>query len=265
MGSLDKPLAGKVALVTGSGRGIGAAIIRKLATYGADVVVNYANSSAAAEAVAASARDLGVRAICVRADVSKRADIAQLFRQAIEELGKLDIVMSNSGIEHFGDLEKVEEQEIDKVLAVNVKAQFFIAQEAYKHLNEGGRLILTSSISAVWGVPRHAVYSASKAAITGMVKCLAQDFGPRKTTVNCIAPGGIKSGMYTEAAKDYYPGGESVSVEEIDKKVGAMSPMGKPGYPEDVAGVVMPLASPELQWLTGQTLHVSGGAHMATA
>ncbi|KAF3004575.1 hypothetical protein E8E14_005115 [Neopestalotiopsis sp. 37M] len=261
-----QPLLGKVAVVTGSSRGIGAAIALKLASFGADVVVNYVNSASAAEAIAASAREQhGVRAICVRADVSKREDIAQLFRQAVADLGRVDIVMSNSGIEHFGDVEEVREEDIDKVLAVNVKAQYFVAQEAYKYLTEGGRLILISSISAVWGVPRHAIYSASKAAITGMVKCLAHDFGPRKITVNCIAPGGIKSDMYTEAAKDYIPGGDRLTVEEIDEKVGAMSPLGRPGLPEDIAGVVALLASPESQWLTGQTFHVSGGAHMATS
>lgn len=115
------------------------------------------------------------------------------------------------------------------------------------------------------GVPRHALYSASKAAITGMVKCLALDFGPRKITVNCIAPGGIKSDMYTEAAKDYFPGGEHMTAEEIDEKVSGMSPMGRPGFPDDIAGVVALLASPESQWMTGQTFHVNGGAHMATS
>ncbi|KAI4599102.1 hypothetical protein KJ359_002059 [Pestalotiopsis sp. 9143b] len=260
-----QPLLGKVAVVTGSSRGIGAAIAFKLASFGADVVVNYVSSASAAEAVAAAARKHGVRAACIKADVSKRDEIASLFNQTISELGRLDVVMSNSGIEHFGDVEAVQEEEIDKVLAVNVKAQYFVAQEAYKHLTDGGRLILISSISAVWGVPRHAIYSASKAAITGMVKCLAHDFGPRKITVNCIAPGGIKSDMYVAAAKDYYPGGDKLTAEEIDEKVSAMSPMGRPGLPEDIAGVVALLASPESQWLTGQTFHVSGGAHMATS
>lgn len=113
-------------------------------------MVNYVSSQAPAEAVAEAARKKGVRAICVRADVSKRDEIANLFRQAASELGHIDIIMSNSGIEHFGNLEDVKEEEIDRVLAVNVKAQFFVAQEAHKYLTEGGRLILISSISAVW-------------------------------------------------------------------------------------------------------------------
>lgn len=113
-------------------------------------MVNYVSSQGPAEDVAVAARKQGVRAICIRADVSKREEIANLFRQAVSELGHIDIVMSNSGIEHFGNLEDVKEEEIDRVLAVNVKAQFFVAQEAHKYLKEGGRLILISSISAVW-------------------------------------------------------------------------------------------------------------------
>lgn len=113
-------------------------------------MVNYVSSASAAEAVAAAARKHGVRAACIKADVSKRDEIASLFNQTISELGRLDVVMSNSGIEHFGDVEAVKEEEIDKVLAVNVKAQYFVAQETYKHLMDGGRLILISSISAVW-------------------------------------------------------------------------------------------------------------------
>lgn len=98
-----------------------------------------------------------------------------------------------------------------------------------------------------------------------MIKCLAFDFGSRNITVNCIAPGGVKSDMYAEAAKDYIPGGEKMTIEEIDEKIGSMSPMKRPGFPEDIAGVVALLASAESQWLTGQTFHVNGGAHMATA
>lgn len=98
-----------------------------------------------------------------------------------------------------------------------------------------------------------------------MIKCLAHDFGSRNITVNAIAPGGIKSDMYAEAAKDYIPGGEKLSIEEIDERIGAMSPMKRPGFPDDVAGVVALIASSESQWLTGQVFHVSGGAHMATA
>lgn len=115
------------------------------------------------------------------------------------------------------------------------------------------------------GVPRHALQSASKAAITGIVKCLAHDFGHRNITVNCIAPDGIKSDMYAEAAKDYLPGGANMTIEEIDEKISSMSPFKRPGYPEDIAGFVVFISSPESQWMTGQTFHVGGGANMATS
>ena len=146
--SSEKNLAGKVALVTGSGRGIGAAIALRLASHGANVVINYHSSPDRAEGVAEKARSLGVKAICVKADVSKKADVVALFETIKMELGRIDIIMSNSGIEHFGELESVKEEEIDRVFSVNVKGQFFVAQEAHKYLKNNGRLILISSISA---------------------------------------------------------------------------------------------------------------------
>ncbi|KAK7752373.1 hypothetical protein SLS62_005710 [Diatrype stigma] len=269
-----KTLTGKVALVTGSSRGIGAAIIEKLASHGADVVVNYVSSASAAEAVAAKARSSGgVRAITVQADVSKGEEIARLFQMAKTEFGRIDIVMSNSGVEHFGKLEEVQEEDIDRILAVNVKAQFLVAQQAHRYLEDGGRLMLISSVSAFMvrtyagsrrtkGVPNHALYAASKAAILGMTKCLACDFGSRGITVNSITPGGIKTDMYAEHARNYIPGGDKMSVEEIDAEASKRSPLGRPGFPDDVAGVVALLSSPEAQWITGQTIHVNGGAHM---
>ncbi|KAK7432877.1 hypothetical protein QQZ08_000348 [Neonectria magnoliae] len=258
----SKPLSGKVSLVTGSSRGIGAAIALHLASLGSDIVINYVASRSAAEEVAKKARDLGVKAITVQADVTKTEALSTMFATAKAELGHLDIVMSNSGIEHFGNVGEVSEDEIDRVLSVNVKAQYLVAQQSYKHLADNGRLILTSSISAVMGIPNHALYAASKAGIMGMVKCLAWDFGKRHITVNCVAPGGVKTDMYADAAAKYIPGGDKLSIEEIDERVGRMSPLGRPGLPDDIAGIVGLLASPEAQWITGQTMHASGGAHM---
>lgn len=135
--------------MTGSSRGIGAAIALHLASLGSHVVINYVSSSSAAEVVAAKARDLGVKAITVQADVTKAEEIANLFRTANSEFGKLDIVMSNSEVEHFGHLSEVSGDDIDRVLAVDVKAQYFVAQLSEKFLEDNGRLILISSISAV--------------------------------------------------------------------------------------------------------------------
>lgn len=136
--------------MTGSSRGIGAAIALRLAKEGADVVINYVSSASAAEQVAKEARELGVRAAVIKADVSKADDIAALFAKAKEELGRIDIVMSNSGIEHFGSLEGVTQEEFDRVFAVNVRGQFLIAQQTHKYIEQGGRLFLIGSVSANW-------------------------------------------------------------------------------------------------------------------
>jgi NAD(P)-dependent dehydrogenase (short-subunit alcohol dehydrogenase family) len=261
--SREQNLKGKVALVTGSSRGIGAAAVIRLAEHGADVVINYFSSPKPAEEVAKKCQSLGVRTLVIQADVSKRQDLVKLFEQTIKEFGRLDIVFSNAGIEHFGKPDEVEEEQIDKVFNVNVKSQFFVAQQAYKHMNDNGRLILISSISAQMGFPGHSIYGASKAAIQGMIRSLAYDFGPRNITVNCVAPGGIKTDMYTEVAAKYIPGGDKMTEEQIDKFVSAWSPLGRPGFPDDVSGVIALLASPESQWITGQTLQVGGGAHMS--
>ncbi|KAJ5803998.1 uncharacterized protein N7518_000301 [Penicillium psychrosexuale] len=260
--STSKDLAGKVAIITGSSRGIGAAIALKLAQRGADIAVNYVSNATAAKSVVEQIRALNVRAIAFKADVSKEEEVKAMFESLHREFGRLDIAVSNSGIEHFGSLSEVKGSDIDAVFAVNVKGQYFVAQQAYRFMGDYGRVILTSSISAVKGVPRHAVYAASKAAVQGMTKCLAMDFGPRNITVNCIAAGGVKTDMYAEMSAKYIPGGDKMSPQQIDDVLSKWSPMNRPGEVEDVAGVVSLIASPESQWLTGQTWQVSGGAYM---
>ncbi|KAI0185745.1 hypothetical protein EV127DRAFT_194714 [Xylaria flabelliformis] len=258
-----KILAGKVALVTGSSRGIGAAIALRLAQDGADVVINYVSSASAAEEVAKKARDLGVKAAVIKADVSKADEIAALFAKAKEELGRIDIVMSNSGIEHFGDLEDVSQETFDRVYAVNVRGQFLVAQQTHKYIEEGGRLFLIGSVSANWGLKGHAVYASSKAAIQGMTKCLAWDFADKKVTVNVIAPGGVQTDMAAENAKHYVPGADKMTPDEIVAKVGAGSPFNRMGLPSDIASTVALLSSPEAGWITGQTINCNGGVFMS--
>ncbi|CEJ60503.1 hypothetical protein PMG11_09075 [Penicillium brasilianum] len=259
---VNKELSGKVALVTGASRGIGAAIAIKFAQHGANVAINYVSSSTAADSVANEVRTHGVRALTVKADVSNQAEVGTMFEAVKREFGRLDIVVSNSGIEHFGVLGEVTGDDIDRIFAVNVKGQYFVAQEAYKYLEDFGRVMLTSSISAVKGVPGHAVYASSKAAILGMAKCLAVDFGPRNITVNVIAAGGVKTDMYDHNSPKYIPGGENMTPKQIEDFLSKWSPLGRVGLPEDVAGVAALIASRDSQWLTGQTFHVSGGAFM---
>lgn len=172
-------LDGKVALVTGSGRGIGAGIALALAHRGAKLIINYAHSSAPAEALVSKIKAIGPSsdAIAIKADVSDVGQIAALMSQAVAHFGKLDIVASNSGVVSFGHLKDVTPEEFDRVFSVNTRGQFFVAREAYRHLEVGGRIILTSSNTAsVKGVPKHAVYSGSKGAVETFVRCLVCSF-----------------------------------------------------------------------------------------
>ena len=165
---------GKVALVTGSGRGMGRQNAIELASRGADLVINYSRASGPAEAVVAEIEKLGRKAIAIKADVSKPAETAAMFKQAIEHYGRLDIVVSNSGVESFGHISEITPEEFDRVFSVNTRGQLFVAQQAYEHLSIGGRLVMLSSISAqAKGVANHAIYSGSKGAVEAFARCLA--------------------------------------------------------------------------------------------
>jgi len=263
VGLTSASLAGKVAIVTGSGRGIGREMALELGRRGAKVIVNYANSSESAEEVVAQIKKSGSKAVSIRANVSKVPEIVSLFEQAKQVWGKIDIVCSNSGVVSFGHVSEVTEEEFDRVFSVNTRGQFFVAREAYKHLEIGGRLILMGSITGqAKMVPRHAVYSASKGAIETFVRCMAVDFGDKKITVNAIAPGGIKTDMYHAVCREYIPGGEKLDNEGVDEYAAGWSPIHRVGLPIDVARVVCFLASQDGQWINGKVLGVDGGACM---
>lgn len=172
-------------------------------------MINYVRSKGPAEAVAEKARAYGVQAECIQADVTKPEEIERLFTVAVEKMGRLDVVFSNAGVESWARPDQYTKDEMDNVFGTKVNGQLFVAQQAYKHLRDEGRLILMSSVPAQKGIPAHAIYAASKAAIQGAVRCLAWDFGPRKITVNCVASGGVKTAMYTEAAAKYILGGRT--------------------------------------------------------
>merc|ERR1712070_1337184 len=180
-------LDGKIALVTGSGRGMGATMATELAARGAKVIVNSAD---AANAVVESIKKNGGEAIAMQANVSEVSETIKLMDKAVEHFGQLDIVVSNSGVVSFGHLKDVTEEEWDRVFKINTRGQFFVAREAYKHLSVGGRIILMGSITGqATGVPKHTVYSGSKGAIETSTRCMAIDCGDKKITVNCVAPG----------------------------------------------------------------------------
>ena len=250
-------LAGKVALVTGSGRGLGAGIALDLASRGASIVINYAKSSGAAKSVVAQIEALGTgsKAVAIQADVSKTLEVSRLFSDAIAHFGRLDIVVSNSGIEAFCKEEDVSEELYDKVFGLNTRGQFFVAQHGLKHLSHGGRIILTSSVAATMsGIPDHALYAGSKAAVEAFTRSFSVDAGPKKITVNAIAPGGVKTDMYEENSWHYVPGGyKGMPIPEIDQGLANFSPLKRVGYPQDISRVVCWLAGPESEWVNGKS------------
>ncbi|KAL6234379.1 hypothetical protein BDW75DRAFT_212571 [Aspergillus navahoensis] len=266
MGSISPstPLAfeGKVALVTGSSRGIGREIALGLAGRGADIVINYFSNEAKAQEVVKTIQQLGRRAVAIKADVSSYEEIQKLFKEATAALGKIDVVVSNSGVEHFETIDKITPEQYDHVFSINTRGQFFVAQQGYQHISPGGSIILMSSIAAnLRGLADHAIYSASKAAIEAFVRSLPSDFAPKRVRVNAIAPGGIHSDMAIENAWRYVPGADaSLPYKKAEEALGKMCPLGRFGQPEDVAKVVAFLASEEGGWINGQTITISGGA-----
>lgn len=247
-------LDGKVALVTGSGRGLGAGIALELGQRGAHVVVNYAKSASAAKKVVAAIEAAGSKAIAVQADVSKVPEVSKLFNETLAHFGRVDIVVSNSGMETFCAEEDVTEEDYDKVFGLNTRAQFFVAQHALRHCSKGGRIILTSSVAATMsGIRNHALYAGSKAAVEGFTRSFSADCGAKQMTVNAIAPGGIKTDMYTDNAWHYVPGADpSWPMEAIDEGLANFSPLKRVGLPQDVSRVVAFIAGPESEWINGK-------------
>jgi 3-oxoacyl-[acyl-carrier protein] reductase len=255
-------LEGKVALVTGAGRGIGRGCALELAKRGASVIVNYVSSEAPAKEVCSLIEGFnnGARAVAIQADVSKVSEIQRLFAEAKEAFGRIDIVMSNSGTESWDKTEEVTEEKYDHVFNLNARAQFFVGQTAFKYLEQNGRLILMSSIAAgLLGVKDHALYNASKMAVIGMIKSFATDFGVKGITVNGVAPGGIKSDMFTQNAWHYIPGGhQDWPAEKIEALMANHCPLGRCAVPEDVARVVAFLASEDGGWVNGMCIPLLG-------
>ncbi len=247
-------LDGKVALVTGSSRGLGAGIAMDLGSRGASVVVNYAKSASAAKKVVAEIESFGSKAIAIQADISKIPEVSQLFNEAICHFGRLDIVVSNSGMETFCKEEDVTEEIYDQVFSLNTRGQFFVAQHALRHLSDYGRIILTSSVAATMsGIRDHALYAGSKAAVEAFTRSFSADAGHKHITVNAIAPGGVRTDMYTENSWHYVPGGHpGLDIETIGKGLANLSPLKRVGLPQDVARVVAFLAGPESEWVNGK-------------
>ena len=247
-------LKGKVALITGSSRGIGAGIAQELGARGASIVVNYVQDFDRAISVVNAIEELGSRAIAIQADVSKVSEITKLFEEAKRSFGKIDIVISNSGMESFEKVQEITEEQFDRVFALNLRAQFFVGQHAYKYGEPGGSLILTSSIAAgLITVSDHALYSGSKMAVNGITKSFAKDFGDKQINVNAIAAGFVKSDMSSSVAWRYIPGATSDwSTERIETGIADVTPLGRVATPIDVARVTAFLASEDASWVNGK-------------
>jgi len=243
-------LAGKVAVVTGASKGIGAGIARSLAAEGAAVVVNYASSKAGAESVVASIEAAGGKAVAVSGDVSKAGDARRIVEAAIENYGRLDILVNNSGVYEFAPLSDITEQSFHRQFNVNVLGLLLTTQAAAKHLGEGGTVINIGSAVSRITPPNSAVYTATKAAIDGITGVLARELGPRKIRVNSINPGIVET-EGTHAA--------GFIGSDFEKNAQAQASLGRTGQPSDIAAVAVFLAGPDSGWLTGEQLLASGG------
>ncbi len=245
-------LAGKCAVVTGGGRGIGRAVCLALAAQGADVVVNYAGSVEAAGETAKACRALGVRAIAVQADVADEAQAAALVETAVRELGGVDILVNNAGITRDGLLLRMSEDDFTRVLDTNLKGAFHCMKAACRGMmrRRAGRIVNISSVVGVRGNAGQANYAASKAGLIGLSKSAAKELASRGITVNCIAPGFIDTAM------------TAALPEAVKEKLLAEIPMGRFGAAEDVAAAAAFLASDAAAYITGQVLCVDGGMAM---
>jgi 3-oxoacyl-[acyl-carrier protein] reductase len=243
-------LTGKVAVVTGASKGIGAAIAQALAAEGASVVVNYASSQAGADKVVAAITQAGGKAVAVRGDVSKAADAQGIVDAAIETYGRLDVLVNNSGVYDFAPVEQITEEHFDKHFNVNVRGLLLITQAASKHLGEGANIVNVGSVVSRITPPGSVVYTATKGAVDAITGVLARELGPRKIRVNSVNPGMVE----TEGTKD---GG--IIASEMATAVVAQTPLGRIGQPEDIARVAVFLASDDAGWITGETLVASGG------
>jgi glucose 1-dehydrogenase len=245
-------LQGKKAVITGSGRGIGRAIAVRLAREGADIVINDLDVSGPAKESLAAVEAAGGRGVLIRADVSRTEDARRLIDEAVRLLGPLDILVNNAGIEKHAPFVEVSEADYDHVLDVNLKGPFFVTQAFVRHLlaaGRPGRIINISSVHAEMPFPGFSTYCLSKGGMQLLTRDLAVELGPHGIAVNGIAPGAIGTEINRALLDD------KLRVERLLKQI----PLGRMGKPEDVAGLVAFLASPDADYVTGATYYVDGG------
>ena len=244
-------LNGKVAVVTGASKGIGAGIAKEFAEAGASVVVNYASDKQGADRVVDGITKRGGKAIAIHGNVAKKADVEKLFAEAEKAFGKIDIVVNNAGVYEFMPLEEVSEQQFHRMFDTNVLGILLVTQEGLKHFNaNGGSIINISSLASSLTPPTGVIYNATKAAVDAITRTLAKELGPRKIRVNSINPGmvvteGVLAGGYTEG--------------DMRKTFESLTPLGRIGGTEDIAPAAVFFASDGSAWITGETLVIAGG------
>jgi len=247
----DGKLNGKVAVVTGASKGIGAGIAKELAAEGASVVVNYASARSDGDKVVDEITKRGGKAVAVQANVAKKADVQRLFADTEKAFGKIDILVNNAGVYEFVSLEDVGEQQFHRMFDTNVLGLLLVTQEAIKHFNSGGGSVINiGSLASSLTPPTAVVYNATKGAVDAITHTLAKELGPRKIRVNSINPGmvvteGSIAGGYTEG--------------DMRKMFESQTPLGRVGEPDDIAPAAVFFASDDSKWVTGETLLIAGG------
>jgi 3-oxoacyl-[acyl-carrier protein] reductase len=244
-------LKGKVAVITGASKGIGAGIAKGLAAEGASVVVNYSSSKEGADRVVGEITGKGGKAIAVQGDVSKAADVQRIFAETKKAFGRLDVLVNNAGVYEFTPLEEITEEKFHRLFNTNVLGLLLATKEAAKYFGaEGGSVINIGSTASQITPPTSAVYTATKGAVDAITHVLAKELGPRKIRVNSINPGMVETeGVHTAG----FIGSD------FQKAMEAQTPLGRIGQPQDIAPVAIFLASGDSGWLTGETLLASGG------
>jgi 3-oxoacyl-[acyl-carrier protein] reductase len=240
-------LKNKIAIVTGSARGIGRGIAEELAREGCNIVIADLNQQKDCEPAADEIRKMGVEAIGVGCDVSKKSDVENLINKTLEKFGRIDILVNNAGIYPFKPFLEMQEGDWDKVISINLKSNFLCSQEAAKRMTEGGRIISISSVASLIGFVGLTHYCASKGGINALVRAMALELASKKITVNAVAPGAIQT-----------PGASGGS-EEQTKQTIALIPAARMGLPADIANAVAFLASDKSDYITGQVIVVDGG------
>ena len=240
-------LSGKVAIVTGSSRGIGQAIAERLAQDGAIVVVNYGTSAEKARQVVTGIQTRGGKAVAIQSDMSQVAEARRLVIETVKQFGRLDILVNNAGRFMPKPILETTEADFDQIVALNAKGPYFAMQEAARVLKEGGRIVNISTDGTHLNFPGATAYLGSKGALEQYTKGLAQELAPRGITVNTVSPGFTDTGMMTDQFRQ-------IGIQ--------MSPLKRLGQPKDIANVVAFVVSEEARWLTGQNIHAGGGSVM---